>query len=40
MSGRINKNSDIGMVWKAEVIRELIESVPTNACSAMTAGQI
>ena len=39
-SGRINKDSDIGMVWKAEAIRELIESAPANACSALTAGHI
>lgn len=39
-SGRINKDSDIGIVWKAEAIRELIESVPANVGSAVTAGQI
>lgn len=27
-SGRINKNSDIGLVWKSEVILELINSLP------------
>jgi len=27
-SGRINKDSDIGVVWKAEAIRELVDSLP------------
>jgi hypothetical protein len=39
-SGRINKDSDIGIVWKAEAIRELIESVPANVGSAVMAGEI
>lgn len=39
-SGRINRDSDIGIVWKAKAIRELIESVPANVGSAVTAGQI
>ena len=39
-SGRVNRDSDIGIVWKAEAIRELIESVPANVGSAVIAGGI
>ena len=26
-SGRVNKNSDIGIVWKASAIKELVNSI-------------
>ena len=39
-SGRVNRDSNIGIVWKAEAIRELIESVPSNVGSAVMEGEI
>jgi len=32
-SGRINKESDLGIVWKASAIRELIDAMPKNTPS-------